>query len=126
MQNRTSLGIPYDPPNGRINQNFDPEEDLDFLVLSVGGNDFALRGEMNPTEILKYVRQVIQFYKEKGMKASHIFYMTPYTPTAVMITGVFATCRGNLSALYKQFINEAKQMCEEEGVNFMPLNHWGN
>ena len=66
VQNRTQLGVPYDPPSGAVNPNFDPEPS-DYLVISVGGNDFALRGEMNPTEILKYCRQVIQFYKSNGV-----------------------------------------------------------
>ena len=79
---------------------------------------------MNPTEILKHVRQVLQYYKSKGMNPSHIFYMTPYPPTGLMKTAVFASGRGNLSKLYKQFIREAKAMCEEEGTQFIPLDHF--
>ena len=55
VENRRRLGVPYDPPNGNVDPDFDPEPN-DYLVISVGGNDFALRGEMNPTEILKYCR----------------------------------------------------------------------
>ena len=55
VDNRQKLGVPYDPPSGYVSPDFDPETN-DYLVISVGGNDFALRGEMNPTEILKYCR----------------------------------------------------------------------
>ena len=55
VENRRKLGVPYDPPSGKVDPDFDPEPN-DYLVISVGGNDFALRGEMNPTEILKYCR----------------------------------------------------------------------
>ena len=116
--------MPYDPPDGRIQPN--PEiKPKDFVVISVGGNDFALRGEMNPTEILKYVREVIQFYKNKGVNPNHIFYMTPYSPTGLMKFGVALMCK-SLSGLYSQYIRESKQLCEEEGINIITLDHFTN
>ena len=56
VNHRNGVGLPYDDaPRGRVDlcPNFGPK---DFLVLSVGGNDFALRQEMNPTVILDFVR----------------------------------------------------------------------
>ena len=62
VQHREQINCPYEskypPPTGgsasiEIAGPFNKE---DFIALSVGGNDFALRGEMNPTEILRYVR----------------------------------------------------------------------
>ena len=52
VAHRNKIGIPYDEaPNGEVK--IDPEfGEKDFLVLSVGGNDFALFGEMDPTVIL--------------------------------------------------------------------------
>ena len=56
VQHRNDIGIPYDEaPTGAVH--LDPEfGPKDFLVLSVGGNDFALRHETNPTVILGYIR----------------------------------------------------------------------
>ena len=124
MQRRRKLGVPYDPPNGRINLNprFEPN---DFVVVSVGGNDVALRGEMDPTEIFKYVRQVIQFYKNQGLNPNHIFYVTPYSPTTPMKIGVaLMGSSKSLNGLYSKFIKEAKEMCQEEGVNIITLDHF--
>ena len=67
----------------------------------MGGNDFALRGEMNPTEILRNVRELIQYYKENGVKKERIIYFTPYPPTGLMKFAVAVTCRGNLNSLYR-------------------------
>ena len=62
---RKEIGVPYEdnpPSSGAVDPN--PEFGAkDFVVLCVGGNDFALRGEMDPTAILDLVQQAIQFYK---------------------------------------------------------------
>ena len=58
------------------------------------------------------------------MNPQHIFYMTPYTPTGLMKTAVFISGRGDLTKLYKQYITEAKVMCEEEGIHYIPLDHF--
>ena len=95
--------------------------------IACAGNDFALRGEMNPTVILDYVQQVIQFYQRtKGVAPERMFYMTPYPPTGLMKFAVGITCRGNLSSLYDQCVREAKVMCEVEGIECIPLDHFGD
>ena len=46
-------------PYGNVNVVPDSDQKelkMDFVVLSVGGNDFALRGEMDPSVILGFVR----------------------------------------------------------------------
>ena len=63
VQHREQINCPYESDYSsfrtggsasiNIKGPFDKEE---FIALSIGGNDFALRGEMNPTEILRYVR----------------------------------------------------------------------
>ena len=125
VRHRNDIEIPYDDaPTGAVHLNpeFGPK---DFLVLSVGGNDFALRHETNPTIILGYVRQVIQFYKSKGILPSRIIYFTPYPPTGFMKFAVRLTCK-NLDNLYHQFIEEAEAMCAEEGVTCIPLDFFGD
>ena len=89
VDNRNKINCPYDEaPRGEVDLN--PEfGEKDFLFLSVGGNDFALRGEMDPKVILGYVRQVVAFYKAKGVKPERMFYFTPYPPTGLM---KFAVC----------------------------------
>ena len=62
---RKEIGVPYDPPSGKVdlrNLNISPN---DFLVLSVGGNDFLHRGELNPPNIIgKHgtVAKILKFY----------------------------------------------------------------
>ena len=55
VENRQRLGQPYDPPSGAVSPDFDPNTN-DYLVISVGGGDFAVEGEMNPTVIVNYCR----------------------------------------------------------------------
>ena len=107
VQHREQINCPYESRYQAFNGSsasieiagpFDKEE---FIALSIGGNDFALRGEMNPTEILRYVRQVIQYYKSKGVRPERIIYFTPYPPTGLMKFAVAVTCRGNLNSLYR-------------------------
>eukprot|EP00362_Geleiidae_sp_MMETSP1317_P001866 CAMPEP_0201285726 /NCGR_PEP_ID=MMETSP1317-20130820/113742_1 /ASSEMBLY_ACC=CAM_ASM_000770 /TAXON_ID=187299 /ORGANISM="Undescribed Undescribed, Strain Undescribed" /LENGTH=83 /DNA_ID=CAMNT_0047611571 /DNA_START=1 /DNA_END=252 /DNA_ORIENTATION=- len=53
VRHRNHIGIPY-YNDGRINPNpeFGPK---DFVIICVGGNDFALRGVMDPAEILRLI-----------------------------------------------------------------------
>jgi len=129
VEHRKKIGIPYDDDNtgtGSVNQSPQIEPD-DFVFLCMGGNDFALRGEMDPTVILDYVQQVIQYYVEtKGVAPHRIFYMTPYPPTGLMKFAVGVTCRGNLGELYEQFLRESKHVCAAEGVGRIPLDHLGD
>ena len=87
VEYRNQIGLPYDPPSGLIDvRNLDIKRG-DFLILSVGGNDFLNRGELNPPCIVgKYgsVVKIMNFYQEKGLEPSHMFYMTPYPPTKNM------------------------------------------
>ena len=64
VKHRNEMGIPYDEaPSGAVK--IDPEfGEKDFVVISVGGNDFALFGEMDPTVILGRVQDIVKFYKE--------------------------------------------------------------
>ena len=48
-------------------------------------------------------------------------YFTPYPPTGLMKFAVGLTCR-SLNGLYQQYIEEALQMCEEEGITCIPLD----
>merc|ERR1719453_1987022 len=72
---RQDIGVPYDPPDGNVDPNpdFGPK---DFVVVCVGGNDFALRGEMNPTVIIGFARQIMQFYKSRGVRPERLMYMS--------------------------------------------------
>ena len=58
------------------------------MVLCVGGNDFALRGVTDPTEILGRVRQILNFYKAMNVKPERMFYFTAYPPTDMMVAGM--------------------------------------
>ena len=62
VQHRMDLGKPYDgTKSGSLNLN--PKfKDTDFIALSLGGNDFALRRETDVSAIIKLVQKVIQFY----------------------------------------------------------------
>lgn len=123
VNHRSDIGIPYDPPNGAVNPN---PQDLatkkDFVLICASGNDFALRGEMNPSVIIGYVRQIIQFYKQRGVKPQRIIYMATYGPNIQMKTLVWIGHCQNLMALYNQLCEEAEETCREEGVNCMLLN----
>ena len=50
-----------------------------------------------------------------------MIYFTPHSPTGLMKFMVALTCR-SLNSLYAQYIEEAKQMCEEEGITCIPLD----
>lgn len=119
---RQQIGIPYDPPNGNVEPNPEDIGPKDFLVLCVSGNDFALRGEMNPTVILGYVRQIIQFYKRRGIAAERLIYMTTYGPNIQMKLLVALGHCQNLMSLYNQLIEEAQEICAEEGVKCICLD----
>ena len=123
VAHRADAGVPYDPPDGAIDvcPAFDPE--LDFVVICVGGNDFALRGEMDPTVILGFVREVVQFYKARGVRPERMMFMTPYPPTLLMKAAVRLMCK-SLGALYAQMLGEARAMCDEEGIGYIPLDHF--
>lgn len=121
VTHRQDIGIPYDPANGNVDPNPGAIGPKDFLVLCVGGNDFALRGEMNPTVILGFVRQIIQFYKRKGIRADRLIYMTTYGPNSRMRLFVAVGYCMSLMSLYNQLIEEAQAMCAEEGVTCMSL-----
>jgi len=66
VTHRNEIGIPYDPPSGKVNPgpNFGPK---DFIFLSVGGNDFALRGVLDPAEIIGLVSDCVRYYKDRGV-----------------------------------------------------------
>ena len=107
VDHRNAIGCPYDEaPRGSVN--LDPDfTDKDFIFLSIGGNDFALRGEMDPVVICGYVKQVVAYYKAKGVKPERIFYFTPYPPTGLMKFAVCLRARKNLNSLYEQCIEVA-------------------
>lgn len=121
VDHRQEIGIPYDPPSGNVDPSLGEIGPKDFLVLCVGGNDFALRGEMNPTAILSFVRQIIQFYKQKGIRPERLIYMTTYGPNTRMRLFVALGYCQSLMSLYNRLIAEARTMCEEEGVTCMSL-----
>ena len=126
VDHRNNIGCPYDEaPKGVVD--IDPEfGPKDFIFLSVGGNDFALRGEMDPVAICDYVKQVINYYKAKGVKPERMFYLTPYPPTGLMKFAVCITARRSLSAIYQQCLEVANQTCAEEGISCIPLDHFGD
>ena len=94
--------------------------------MSVGGNDFALRGELDPVVICGYVKQVVAYYKAKGVKPERIFYFPPYTPTKLMKFAVCLRARRSLGTIYEQCIEVAKKTCAEEGIGFINLDHFGD
>lgn len=122
VAHRRDIGIPYDPPNGNVNPNPEDIRDKDFLVVCVSGNDFALRGEMNPSVILGFVRGIIQFYKRRGIKPERLIYMTTYGPNVKMKVFVALGYCTSLMALYNRLVEEAQDICAEEGVKCMALD----
>ena len=40
---------------------------------------------MNPTVIIGRVKQILNYYKAKGVKPERMFYMTPYPPSNIMV-----------------------------------------
>ena len=125
VENRNKIGVPYDEaPLGNVD--LDPEfTDKDFIFLSVGGNDFALRGELDPKVILQYVKQIIQYYKAKGVKPERIFYFPPYPPTSLMKAAVFVKAGRSLANIYEECLTVADQACKEEGITCVRLDHFG-
>jgi hypothetical protein len=124
VQHRNEIGIPYDPPSGLIgvDPSFGPR---DFVVLSVGGNDFALRGETNPAAILEIVRDLIRHYvRARGARPEHFFYVSPYPPTLTMTLFTFFFMTKNLRSLYQQYLREAELVCNREGVTHISLGHF--
>ena len=125
VAHRNALGLPYDgAPDGALD--LDPEfGGGDFLVLSVGGNDFALRGETDPAAILEQVRRVLRHYKARDVKPERMLYITPYPPTHLMRLGM--ALRGqNLDTLYARMVAEAGEMCREEGAACLALDFFGS
>ena len=59
------------------------------------------------------------------MNPQHIFLMTFFKGTAQINLAVFLFKRGViLGQLYEQYLTEAKAMCEEEGIHYIPLDHF--
>ena len=56
----------------------------DYVVISVGGNDFALGGSINLEEIFGNVATVVQMYLSKGIQVGNLAYVIPYSPTEQM------------------------------------------
>jgi len=133
IKNREQLGIPY---VFKLNETekVDPKPDMkgdDFIFISVGGNDFALEGNTNTTLILKDVENILKFYTDKrGVKVSHIFYITPYAPTTEYIQYIKKqrdqknSVPVDLLALYEQYINESKELCNKVGCNCISLENF--
>jgi len=123
MDRRDGLGIPYEGQDCygriRIGRNITFSE-KDFIAISVGGNDFALEGEMDPTVILGHVREVVQFYKKKGVKPDHIIMFLPYPPTLAMKAAVGVMKCRHLWSMYSQMLTEGKEFCEQEGIHYTP------
>ena len=118
------MGIPYDEaPDGhvRLDPTFGPR---DFVVVCVGGNDFALRDTVVPEDILKAVKEIIKIYKRKGVSPNRMVYVTPSPPTPKMLERAEKQETGDLNALYRQFVDGAKEMCTEEGIDCVPLDHF--
>mmetsp|Transcript_93917 Transcript_93917/g.166178 ORF Transcript_93917/g.166178 Transcript_93917/m.166178 type:complete len:249 (-) Transcript_93917:59-805(-) len=122
VAHRRAIGIPYDPPNGSVQPNPENVGPKDFMVVCVSGNDFALRGEMNPSVILGFVRKIIQFYKQRGFRADRLIYMTTYGPNMRMRLFVSLGYCTSLMTLYNRLIEEALEMCAEEGVHCLTLD----
>ena len=108
VNHRNQIGLPYEGHavgGGGVQVNPNPEfGEKDFIVLSIGGNDFAKRFEDRVDVILEDVRGIIQFYKERGIKANRMFYMTPYPPTGLMKGLYSCFCCKKLMTVYDEMI----------------------
>ena len=120
------LGKPYDgTKSGSLNLN--PKfKDTDFIALSLGGNDFALRRETDVSAIIKLVQKVIQFYISKGVKPQHIIYITPYPPSISMKAAALLGLWTNLNSLYAECVKQAHVVCAKENIHIMDLSSFGN
>jgi hypothetical protein len=120
------LGKPYDgTKSGSLNLN--PKfQDTDFIALSLGGNDFALRRETDVSVIIKLVKEVIQFYKSKGVKPQHIIYITPYPPSMRMKAAAMVGLWTNLNSLYADCVKQAHEACAQENIHIMDLSSFGS
>ena len=127
VDHRKEIGCPYNGISRNNGVDFNPEfSDKDFIFLSLGGNDFALRGEMDPVVILAYVRQVIEFYISKGVKRERIFYFPPYPPTGLMKFAVCLRARKSLGTIYEQCLDVAQKECAAQGITCIMLDHFGD
>merc|ERR1712059_195511 len=80
----------------------------------------------DPVVILGFVRQVVQYYKAKGVKPERIFYFTPYPPTGLMKFAVCLRARRRLGTIYEECLEVAQKACDEEGITCIPLDHFGD
>ncbi len=51
---------------------------------------------MDPVKICELVKNIIRFYKSKGIKSEHMFYFSPYPPTGTMRIAICLRARRSL------------------------------
>ena len=105
------MGKPYDGTECGLLELNPSFQDTDFIALSVGGNDFALRKETDVSVIIGLVQKVIQFYKSKGVNPQHIIYITPYPPTKTMKAAALVSMCKNMKKLYADCVKQAHEVC---------------
>jgi hypothetical protein len=120
------MGIPYGGTKTgslKLNPSF---QATDFIALSVGGNDFALRRETDVSVIIGLVQKVVQFYKRQGVNPQHIIYITPYPPSGKMKAAALVGLCKNLNNLYADCIKQAHEVCAKENIHIMDLSFFGD
>ena len=63
---------------------------------------------MDPKVILQYVKQIVAFYKAKGIKPERMFYFPPYPPTGLMKAAVFVRAGRSLANIYTECLEVAE------------------
>ena len=131
VNERNEIGVPYEEaPTGNV-QLLPEFGEKDFLVLSVGRNDYAVHQEEEKNEkedflkevkeILGYVKEIINIYKANNVKPERMFYIIPHPPTELEKTGL--NRRGiDIAILHLQFMYIVKEWSKEEGINLIWLN----
>ena len=61
-----------------------------------------------------------------SVQPERILYFVTYPPSPQQIEHVRSNFDKDLNAIYGNYIEKAKQMCIEEGITCIPLDHWTN
>jgi len=138
VDHRNEIGIPYDDaPTGAVtitpeelfgsdDSNKNENDKDNFVVFSIGGNDVVLLGEIDTLSIVKRLKEIISNYRDIGsVLSSRIFYVIPYSPTNETVQLMKSKLGIHKpKEFYSRFVSMAKNMCVEEGINCIALDHF--
>ena len=135
---RQDKGIPYEGKMKSNEFNVYPIPETDsrwwetpisqrYVVLSIGGNDFALEYIINIDSIINRIKKNIkQIITKLKVEPSHVAYLIPYSPDRIMKSNFQPYLPIPFKEFYQNMVTKVSKMCESLDIKCISLSGFTN